>query len=520
MRNLQKTLAFVGILVTASFGQLVGCSTDAENCELNYETCPSASGSSGSSGVIGPSPECADSPSKNGEVIRTDCAYFVGGSKANDSNTGGETDPFATLGAAINAAKVKKARVYLCGSVAERVDIPAGVSVFGGFDCTADEWKYDAAQRGTIAPGAPAADAVFQSSVRISGSGKTSIEDVNVIAANAEIAGGSSIAVIVGDGTVNFVRANLTAGDGKDGTAGATPTDDIGPNSATDPDVLGNPGMVACLGGTMGVEGGVSKINSRCSESAGGKGGNGQAATGDPGDDGSPANANSGQGGPGQDSSACVDGKNGYSGADGTSGTGAIDAGTIEATGYTGSAGLGGGKGIVGQGGGGGGGAKGKMTYYGASGGGGGAGGCPGNGGGGGNAGGSSIGIVNLGGTLSFSSAKITVGAGGTGGAGGDGQIGGAGGNGGMRGAGSNCGNGTKTSDACDGGNGGNGGQGGQGGGGLGGHSIGIAHKKGTIAPNVMGVDIQTGTLGSGGVGANAPGTGGNGIKDNTHELN
>ena len=260
MRNLQKTLAFFGILVTATLGQLVGCSTDAENCNLNYETCANASGSS--SGVVAPPPECADSPSQNAEVIRSDCAYFVGGSKANDSNTGGETDPFATLGAAINAAKTKKARVYLCGSVAERVDIPAGVSVFGGFDCTAEEWKYDAAQRATISPTAPDADTAFQSSVRIAGTGKTSLEDINIIAANAEIAGGSSIAVIVSDGTVNFVRTNLTAGDGKDGAAGATPMDDIGPDKPDNVAVAGNSGTVACFGGTMGVEGGASKINS------------------------------------------------------------------------------------------------------------------------------------------------------------------------------------------------------------------------------------------------------------------
>lgn len=517
MRNLQKTLAFFGIVVTAGLGQLVGCANDAENCELNYEAC---SGSSSSSSGVVPPPGCADSPSQNAEVIRTDCAYFVGGSKASDSNTGGEADPFARLSDAINAAKTKKARVYLCGNVSERVEIPAWVSVFGGFDCTGDEWQYNETMRGSIAPDAPAADAAFQSSVRITGSGTSNIEDINISAASAAFPGGSSIAVIVDGATVNFIRADLTAGDGSAGAQGVTPTDDVGPDSAADPAVAGNAGVVACNGGVNGVEGGAAKTNMLCPESIGGKGGNGKNATGDPGEDGLPANTMSGLGGDGEDAAACTEGTHGRHGDPGNHGTGATDPGMIDGVGYTGNSGLAGSKGMIGQGGGGGGGAKGKSTFYGASGGGGGAGGCPGNGGGGGSAGGSSIGIVHLSGTLSFSSAKITVGAGGQGGAGGDGQIGGSGGNGGMRGPGSSCGMGPKTADACDGGNGGNGGQGGQGGGGFGGHSIGIAYKKGTPAPATMGATIQTGSAGAGGTGGDATGTGGNGIKDNTHELN
>lgn len=516
MRNLQKTLAFFGILITASIGQLVGCSNDAGNCELNYETCANASGSSGG---IGPLPGCTDSPSQNAEVIRTDCAYFVGGTKANDSNAGGESDPFSTLGAAINAAKTKKARVYLCGSVAERVDIPAGVSVFGGFDCTADEWKYDATLRAIISPAAPAADAAFQSTLRISGSGKTSIEDVNIEAGAATIAGGSSIAVIVGEGTVDFVRANLKAGDGKNGAAGITPADDIGIDDPNHSTIVGNIGIAACMGGSTGNPGGDAKPNPLCSEAVGGKGGTGKdVMAAEAGDPGLPTMSASGIGGAGEDSSDCVPGSPGANGKAGNSGIGASDIGTIGDIGYSGATGAAGAKGTVGQGGGGGGGAKGKSNCNGASGGSGGSGGCAGNGGAGGNAGGASIGIVSLGGTITFSSVTITTGAGGNGGDGGGGQTGVTGGTGGIGGAGAK--NPGSTAYACDGGKGGRGGNGGDGGGGLGGHSVGIAYKKGTTAPGVMGVDIQTGAAGSGGIGANAAGTGGDGVKDNIHELN
>lgn len=519
MRNLQKMLAFFGILATSMLGQLVGCADDANNCELNLEACPSA-GSSSSSGTVMPPPGCTESPSKNADVIRSDCAYFVGGMNAKAGNTGGEADPFVTLAEAVTAAKSAKARVYLCGSADERVDVPAGVSIFGGFDCSQTEWKYDVAMPGSIAPAAPAMDAPFQSSIRISGAGTTNVEDINIVAANAGFAGGSSIAVIVDKATANFVRANLTAGNGQNGADGATPSDDIGPlTNVNDPAILGNNGANACTGGSMGNPGGAAKANPVCGESVGGQGGAGKDLTAaEAGASGTPAMAGSGVGGAGEDASVCVAGTQGAGGSDGNSGMGATDIGQLSATGYTGSNGTSGGKGAAGQGGGGGGGAKGKSSCNGASGGSGGAGGCPGNGGTGGGAGGASIGIVSVGASLTFSAAKIQTSTGGNGGAGGGGQTGATGGGGGLGGEGAK--NPMSTKFGCDGGKGGRGGNGGNGGGGLGGHSIGIAIKKGSAMPDISGVDIKTGSAGTGGTGTDAVTTGGNGTKDNTHELN
>lgn len=501
MRNMQKTLAFFGILAIAGFGQLVGCADDANNCELNYETCP-ASSSSSSSGVVPPPPGCTDSPAANPEVIRTECAYFVGGSNAKDSNTGGETDPFATLGAALAAAKMQKARVYLCGSVSERVDITAGISVFGGFDCSGQQWQYNAGNRGVISPAAPAADAPFQSSVRIQGSGKTNLEDIDITAENATVDGGSSISVIVDAATVNFARVTLTAGDGKDGLPGITPTDNIGPTSATDPTIVGNDGQDACNGASMGNPGGDAKPNPICGESIGGKGGTGfdlMVAGG--GDLGLPMVSGTGTGGIGQDGGSCGPGLGGANGKSGGAGAGGTAIGVIDNIGYTGAAGMPGMKGIIGQGGGGGGGSRGKVNCHGASGGSGGAGGCPGNGGSGGSAGGSSIGIVSIGAALNFSSVSITAGNGGNGGNGGSGQDGAPGGYGGVGGKGAK--SPMSTDGACGGGNGGRGGNGGAGGGGRGGHSVGIAYA-GTIPPN-SGATVQTKTAGNGGVGDGSP---------------
>ena len=56
--------------------------------------------------------------------------------------------------------------------------------------------------------------------------------------------------------------------------------------------------------------------------------------------------------------------------------------------------------------------------------------------------------------------------------------------------------------------------RGGAGGGGRGGHSIGIAYKGN--APPTEKITIQTGEFGAGGLGANAPGNGKDGMKANT----
>lgn len=515
MRNVQKTLAFFGLLAISGFGQLVGCADDANDCELNYETCPTNSGST-SSGVMPPPPGCTDSPSANAEVIRTECAYFVGGPNANDSNTGGEADPFATLGAALAAATKQKSRVYLCGKVTERVDITAGISVFGGFECSGAEWQYNASNPGIISPNAPAADAPFQSSVRIQGGGKTNLEDLDIEAAAATIDGGSSIAVIADGAAVNFVRVRLTAGNAKDGLPGITPADDIGPTDPTDPNIAGNNGVDACNGASMGNPGGAAKPNPVCGESIGGKGGTGfDLMAAGPGDPGLPMVSGTGTGGIGQDGGSCGPGVGGANGKSGGAGTGGTTVGIIDNKGYAGATGTAGMKGGIGQGGGGGGGTRGKTNCHGASGGSGGAGGCPGNGGSGGNPGGSSIGIISIGANLAFSSVAIVTGSGGKGGNGGAGQDGAPGGYGGLGGKGAK---GPATDNACSGGNGGLGGAGGTGGGGRGGHSLGIAYT--TTAPPATGATIQTNAPGSAGVGdGTATGDGAEGVKADSQKF-
>ncbi|MRG97336.1 PGRS family protein [Polyangium spumosum] len=451
---------------------------------------------------MGPPPGCTDSPSSNPDVIRNECGFFVS-ANGDDANAGTAEKPFKTLGKAVDAAKVAKARIYACadGVYAERVDLPGGVSVFGGFSCVDGAWKYDAATGAAIHPATPGPGEV-QASLRVMGKGASQIEDVVVRASDAGFPGGSSIAVIVHATTVDFARTKIVAGSGAAGAQGATPTDDIGPEDPSDPAIIGNNGQSACMGGSMGNPGGQPKVNMLCTTAIGGRGGTGfDVVDGGQGDDGLPVVAGFGMGGVGEGAVQCQKGYEGSNGSEGDEGAGATADGILDATkGYVGASGMPGTAGTPGQGGGGGGGAKGSINCNGASGGSGGAGGCAGSGGLGGLSGGSSVGVVAINATLRFDAVDITAGNGGQGGDGGFGQTGGIGGNGGTGGYGAP--NPGATSPACNGGRGGNGGNGGTGGGGRGGHSIGIASKGGNVSE--MGATITTGGAGLGGAGGGA----------------
>jgi hypothetical protein len=427
-------------------------------------------------------------------------------------NPGTRDQPLQTLTAAV----AKGSTIYACNGASgfsEAVVVDKAVTLFGALDCTI--WAYDATNKTQLTA---ASDAVpLTLSISAGGSG---VEDVEITAADALKDGGSSIAVIVADGVMaSFIRTDITAGNGKDGLAGTTPTMSVGPTSPTDPMIAGTDGGNACTATSQQL-GGAAVTNPLCA-SIGGAGGVGAVSNGSNGDvnPATPQTALGGAGQPNMDPTnmwSCLAGSGlgtgGTTGGNGKPGTGAksSDLGALDAqSGYTGVAGTPGGVGQPGQGGGGGGGAKGKTTCAGASGGSGGAGGCAGNGGTGGTAGGASIGIVSLGGTLVLATVTISLGTAGKGGDGAVGQGGGVGGKGGSGGIGDATA--PATASACDGGNGGPGGQGGTGGGGRGGHAIGIAYT-GTVAPSMAGVSfLSEGTAGMGGAGDDSMGNLGDG---------
>jgi hypothetical protein len=501
-------VALVALTATAVGAAVMGCFSSADECEKTL-SCGSPSGtgttsttSTGTGG--GPNAECV--PSANASPIAEDCGVFVA-LDGDDAADGTQGEPVKTLLRAIELAQEGTGRVYACGQAfPEAVEVPAGVSIYGGLDCQSD-WSYDKSNRTSIEP---AADMVPLKLLK--GSGVTRIEDVDARAADATLPGGSSVAVIVDGAKAEIARCDFTAGAGAAGAKGETPAE-VGPTSADDPAIKGEAGSPACTAGSDGNAGGAMKANVSCDMSVGGAGGNGREDKGDNGVDGTPSGA-AGKGGVGQPVAgawSCVTGAGqiGDNGADGTSGLGAQGPGTISPTGYIGAAGAAGTAGAPGQGGGGGGGAKGKAACNGASGGGGGAGGCGGAGGLGGQAGGSSIAVISVNATLTFTDVNLKAGNGGTGGDGGDGQVGGIGGSGGVGGAG------MSTLKGCNGGEGGQGGFGGRGGGGLGGHSLGIAHT-GKAPPKAS---ISTGMPGAGGMGADAAGNGASGQAKNTLEI-
>ncbi len=364
-------------------------------------------------------------------------AFVAAGSTAGGDGSRGA--PFALLSEAIaSGAKV----IYACaGRYDEPVVVPAGVALFGGLDC--DEWRFDLEARSDLTS---PPDTIPMTLANGSG---TRVEGWRVTARDAEVAGGSSVALLAHQVTAAVRRVDLIAGDARDGAPGAAGDPGAAGANATD------------ASGTNAGFGGQAS----CGDAHGGNGGNG-TNLGNPGQSGQPSQGNAG-------SAGCTGGGDGDDGGDGGAGENASAPGSLSESGFTpGAPGAAGGIGVAGGGGGGGGG---KQSL---GGGGGGAGGCGGGGGRPGQSGGSSIALAAIDATLTIEDSTARVGRGGDGGAGGAGGPGGPGGDGGA-GAGT----------ACVGGAGGAGGAGGRGGGGAGGHAVILAYRGAT--PDLRGLGFD-----------------------------
>ncbi|MBP9105579.1 MAG: hypothetical protein KBF56_02345 [Gemmatimonadaceae bacterium] len=346
-----------------------------------------------------------------------------------------------------------KTSVYVCSATEldESVEIPEGLSVFGGLDCPAG-WGWDfAAQTSWTAPsGEVPMTVVNQGGTQP----HTHVEGFSVSARAGAAPGTSSIAAVIDDVDLALVRMRFTSGDGVDGAQGPT--------------------------GAMGANGGntaTSVAGTSACGSTGGAGGYSAAPlpqwngfNGLPDPDQSPFYLGGSGGLANASHSACASNEVGEPGKANTdpSATGAPNAslGSLDLSGYVPSAGASGAVGLPGGGGGGGGGNKvGNLK-----GGGGGGGGCGGLGGGAGMAGGSSVALVLLGGSVTFDACEASVGQAGDGGAGGTGGPGGMGGT---------AANGIldvlNNEQSCAGGKGGNGAPGGVGAGGTGGVAVVVA---------------------------------------------
>jgi hypothetical protein len=496
----------VVVLGAGGMYQMTGCSRTLPDCYL--EDC------SGNA----PKVQVADCVGRLGEgavTVLDGPGVFVRKNAA-PGGDGTRERPFQSF---VEAAATNPRRVYAC---AEEYDETKSVSfadyveIYAGFVECDKAWRWSTKERARL-NGPPDVIALALHE------GYSCIGNLDVSAADAVVAGGSSIAVTAeGEGTVAIVNGKLTAGEARDGSAGSSPSEDEALDGKA-----GDPGVDACGPGTR--HGGPTGITTTCSTgdtSTGGNGGDGGTITsepssdaptptpGGPGGDGtssspsSTAEAGQGKGGAGESSTgtACSDGSNGAGGSAGKAGAGATGAGMISAAGYQGNNGAPGLAGKPGQGGGGGGGARGALGALcpgaggradvpGASGGAGGSGGCGGLGGGGGQAGGSSIALMILDATVQLENVDLSAGKAGRGGQGGTGQRGGKAGSGGGRADGID-----GALESCRGGNGGDGGRGGPGGGGQGGHSLGIA-VRGSTPPAAYEYAIHPYNKGIGGKG-------------------
>lgn len=453
-------------------------------------------------------------PSEEASAVEDRCGVFVAAS-GDDASTGTKEAPVKTLSEAIARAANKGGAVYACAEeFAEALEVPAGVTIFGGLDC-ASGWRWIGEEQKTIV--APGVEAIPLTLAR--GEGTTRLEDVEARAPDAQAKGGSSIAVLADGATAELARCALVAGNAADGADG-----DNAPSEAPERARSGSDGVDACsdLDGTEGPDttlaGGAQVVNECGGElSIGGRGGDGNVSNGGDGSS-TQASAETSRGGIGEPPGGSWDcageepngrGDDGVSGPSGTPGAGASGNGTLSASGYTGVPGGDGTPGKPGQGGGGGGGAKGGpvctggVSGAGASGGSGGAGGCGGLAGRGGAPGGASIALASVDASVTLIDCTLTAGRGGNGGKGGNLQPGGLGGNGGTGGTGVG-----GTNPGCAGGQGGKGGNGGPGGGGLGGPSLAIAFR-GTPVVQQGQTSLTPGAPGTGGPG------GSNNITDN-----
>ena len=490
MRRMVRTLAGLGFLLLATSAP-AACFRYEDDPSLCYECQGQPTGAGGGPNVTPPG--CDPSAASPGESVGDDCGVFAAPS-GSDSNAGTKDAPVATLAKAIAIAEASSRRVYACAEEFQGgATVPAGLTIFGGLDCAAG-WSYVGSSKPTRLVGAADQPALTLAK----GPEKTRLEDVHVVAADASMPGGSSIAALADGGDVDLVRCTLEAGSGMAGAAGQV----FG--AAAVPGVDGNPGGEACSAGAVLPGDAVVNLCEGETESVGGTGGIGSAAAPSDGSSGLPSSSDN-AGAAEKVGSACTNGLPGDSGMDGAPGLGGTGIGMIDSSGYTGVLGAPGMPGALGQGGGGGGGSKGgtgagkcfdSTKAGGASGGSGASGGCGGSGGKPGGPGGSSIALLSLNAKLSFTAAALIAKNGGDGGAGGPGQDGGLGGvNGGVGGG---VPAGLTLKPGCAGGPGGNGGRGGLGGNGSGGHSLGVAFT-GT-APATDGVMISVGEAGSGGM--------------------
>jgi hypothetical protein len=317
-----------------------------------------------------------------------DNALYVDAARGLDANPGTRQAPMASLQAAVQRA-VPGQTVRMAGGVyPQTVALRSGITIMGGYNGAT--WQRDASPT-FVGTGTRAVTGENVTGVTLDG--------LILQAADATIAGESSIALNLNNSSVVVLGGRIVAGRGANGGTGGN-----GVVGAAGADGAAGRLPVACLPGvTISGGAGASSAVGR----AGGTGGFGSTVDGG---DGARGQGPGGTGGAGGDALGGI-GRNGRSGsagapgARGQDGRGGIEFGVAVGAGYRTADGDAGTSGQNGTGGGGGGGGAGAAFACGASGGGGGAAGRGGAGAPGGLGGGASIGALVAGGSLTLEGA-------------------------------------------------------------------------------------------------------------------
>ena len=461
----------------------------------------------------------------DGDIAR---AVFVAPDGLDEGNSAGTMAlPFKTVKKAVSfaAQDPDKDQVLVSkGTYIQQLVVVAGVSLFGGYDRSAN-WQRDIETSETILRWEAVTNGVVRTVVAAEIQVPTTIEGFTIESAANPVTSGSSIAVhITKDSSGLLIQHNrIVAGNGGQGLDGMSGQ----PGQGGDTGAAGTEGIDESCKPEKTLVGGLGGSNACPTGAAdGGKGGAsgwggsddcnfletiGCVFSGCKGKTNSTAGANGapaglgGQGGaagpveePGQNGAAGLEGPPGIDGPGG-GGIGSIGLDLLwhPTTGGNGDVGShGGGAGGGGGGGGSDNGAVGDSASHGGSGGGGGAGGCGGTGATGGTGGGASMAVLIVGASPQLVNNFIVYRNGGNGGNGGFGGTGGPGGPGAPGGAGWDT-----SKPGGTGGQGGKGGRGGHGGGGAGGPSVGVMIENDANPSCAGNTFSQEGTGGLGGVG-------------------
>jgi len=439
-------------------------------------------GMAGSAGSVEPGCDGTVSPDTDKCVIDDQFGIFVSQTGDDKAGDGSMLKPLAKISTALAAAVNQKInRVYVCASLTPyseaTLDIPDGVSVFGGFTCDKPQWAYDPSQK-SIFDASSAVGATIDAAV----TGVT-LQDLRIQAADAvsspNMPGSSSFGMVITNSkNILLKRVEVDAGkgskgaDGANGVKGADGADAKSPQNGATGTCDGTPKIPrgswptqsAC--GVLGGDGGDGKIGSSPDGQENGGGGTPKTNVVPPvPQSGGKAATTFGKNNAGED------GPHGAGGIDGSNGGVAPKIGAFKVDGYSPADGSDGMPGFPGQGGGGGGASFGSDTCVGSSGGAGGMGGCGGGQGTKGLGGGASTGILSWNSAVVLDACKIVAAAGGAGGVGGNAALGGVGK---MGGAGGLVNSGLNIGPGGAGGFGGLGGNGGSGSGGTGGPSYAV----------------------------------------------